>query len=520
MKSILIISTTYAQLQQIRTLLLQYPEQYQIAGTADNSVLGMSMIESLRPDVVIMPTYMNFWNAEDLINYLLPRGIAPQFILMQDEAELPLGGAAATQVAALLPESPPTGAQLLAALQAAERYQERSRRAAGEPCSYHPAIQHSLEVMELLMGLTPLRTGAAQMEFGRLRVGREDCWLLLCAPARAEEAQFNFFAQFENLEQIFERLSRFLEPLGRSEICIYRESNLCILLAGGQREEPAWDMLARSLNRFLSPFGVPELLFEISDFPLPLERWHSQCRELLELRQARFFHSPPYLQPKLVRAYRADVTQAQIHDKLSALSLALQNRLRTELVATLQALEELVSHSLSGELYAFVSTQLVVLYSRLRYSYGIQTAEDASCSLQFSSVSAAFQAYRTLFLDLFDQLEPTRGGSNQLVTEVCSYIRQNLGETLSLEVLSRHVHVSPTYLSRLFKRETGCALNAYISQHRVLRAMQLLETHYKIIDIAGMVGFENAKYFSQVFRRQVGKTPQQYRLELRKEEPL
>lgn len=50
--------------------------------------------------------------------------------------------------------------------------------------------------------------------------------------------------------------------------------------------------------------------------------------------------------------------------------------------------------------------------------------------------------------------------------------------------------------------------------------MQLLETHYKIIDIAGMVGFENAKYFSQVFRRQVGKTPQQYRLELRKEEPL
>lgn len=87
MKSILIISTTYSQSQHIKTLLLRHTDQFQIVGTADNSVLGMSMIESSRPDIVIMPSYMNFWNAEDLINYLLPRGISPQFILMQEEDE-------------------------------------------------------------------------------------------------------------------------------------------------------------------------------------------------------------------------------------------------------------------------------------------------------------------------------------------------------------------------------------------------------------------------------------------------
>ena len=58
----------------------------------------------------------------------------------------------------------------------------------------------------------------------------------------------------------------------------------------------------------------------------------------------------------------------------------------------------------------------------------------------------------------------------------------------------------------------GLGLGKAVTQ----RAMQLLETPYKIIDIAGMVGFDNAKYFSQVFKKQVGKTPQQYRTELRK----
>ena len=72
MKRILIISYQYSQIQQLRTVLAQQSDLYQLCGLADNSVLGMNLIESTEPDVVIMPARMNFWGAEDLINYLLP----------------------------------------------------------------------------------------------------------------------------------------------------------------------------------------------------------------------------------------------------------------------------------------------------------------------------------------------------------------------------------------------------------------------------------------------------------------
>lgn len=523
MRSVLIISSTYNQSQHIKNLILNHSYQFRIAGTVDNSVLGMSMIESSHPDIVIMPAYMSFWNAEDLINYLLPRGISPQFVILQEDDEPISYGAATAQVAVFLPSAFPTGEQLMQALESTSRRNESPGTASVDQRSFNPAVQHSLEVMELLMGLTPIRTGSAQMEYGRLRVGREHCWVILCTPqedALNNYPVFNFFSQFDNLEDVFSRLASFLSPLGRSEICIYRESNLCILLTAGQNEEPDWEGLCRSINRLLIPLGFPNLLFEISDSPLPFDRWPSQCRELLLLRDYRFFLSSLFLQPKIIRTYKTDVTQAQIHEQLSALSLAIQNQLRKDLIDCLDKLESMVSHSLSKELYSFVATQLVVLYSRLRYSYNLtQKAEDFN-SMQFPSVSHAFEAYRRLFLGLYDKLGSLRDSDNPIITEACNYISHNLQDRLALETVADHVHVSPTYLSRLFKREVGTSFSDYINQSRITRAMQLLESPYKITDIAGMVGFDSAKYFSQVFRKLNGKTPQQYRNEVRKESGL
>ncbi len=515
MRTILIISTTYSQSQHIKSLLARHAEQFQVLGTADNSVLGMSLIESSRPDIVIMPVLMNFWNAEDLIHSLLPRGISPQFVLLRDGDEPAPSGAAAAQVAALLQSLLPSEDELLRALNDAARQLDRQRSKPASQPIYHPAISHSLEVTELLMGLTPPGLGVAQMEFGRLLVGREDCWMLLCAPSAAS---FNFFAQFGCLEAILEPLHRLLEPYGRSEICVYRESNLCILLAGGQAEEPDWDAICRSIQALLKPFGVPELVyFEISDMPLPLERWHGQCRELLSLREKRFFFSPPFLQPKLVRAYQSPVSQAQLLDQLSAVSLAVQDRKRAELADTMDKLERMVRHSLSRDLFSFVSMQLILLYSRLRYGAGFQDGGITN-SLQFPSAEEAFRFFRDLFFRLYDELDELRGTVNPIVSEACGYISRYLSEELTLDILAKEVHVSPTYLSRLFKRETGSTVNTYISRHRIQRAIQLLETPRKITEIAGMVGFDNAKYFSQVFRKYTGKTPQQYRQMLRKEE--
>ena len=99
------------------------------------------------------------------------------------------------------------------------------------------------------------------------------------------------------------------------------------------------------------------------------------------------------------------------------------------------------------------------------------------------------------------------------------YIQDHLADPLSLEVLAGHVHVSASYLSRLFRKETGETFNSFVTAQRIQEAARLLrETDRRITDIAGMAGFESAKYFSYVFKKATGQTPQAYR-QAGKEDP-
>ena len=164
MIQVLIISSLYSQTQHLRRILGQ-AGHIQLCGTADNSVLGMSLIESLHPDVVIMPVHMTFWNPEDLINYLLPRGICPRFVLLSDGSEAVIEGAAAVKVQQLLPDAMPSDAMLLHAVEEAGRLQKHETGAVRPPENEY--VQHSLEVMSW-MGLAPVGTGSAQQQFGRL----------------------------------------------------------------------------------------------------------------------------------------------------------------------------------------------------------------------------------------------------------------------------------------------------------------------------------------------------------------
>ena len=83
---------------------------------------------------------------------------------------------------------------------------------------------------------------------------------------------------------------------------------------------------------------------------------------------------------------------------------------------------------------------------------------------------------------------------------------------ITLETAAEHVFLSPSYLSRKFKEETGKNFNRYLSEVRTEAAKQLLENSgAELSDIAQSVGFEDQSYFSKVFRRTQGMTPKEYR---------
>lgn len=99
-----------------------------------------------------------------------------------------------------------------------------------------------------------------------------------------------------------------------------------------------------------------------------------------------------------------------------------------------------------------------------------------------------------------------------LARQVMEYLRKNYARRVTLGEVAVLVHMNPSYLSRLLPRITGRTFSELLSELRLDRARELLrETGAKNREIAEAAGLENAKYFSEVFKRKTGLTPGEYR---------
>ncbi|MGG1313678.1 response regulator transcription factor [Cohnella laeviribosi] len=102
---------------------------------------------------------------------------------------------------------------------------------------------------------------------------------------------------------------------------------------------------------------------------------------------------------------------------------------------------------------------------------------------------------------------------NETIRKALTYIADHLADPkLSLKKLADHVHLNPSYVSVLFKEETGKTFSDYLNQQRLIMAKRLLlGTDKKIYEIADETGFSASKYFIKVFRETEGITPREYR---------
>ena len=110
------------------------------------------------------------------------------------------------------------------------------------------------------------------------------------------------------------------------------------------------------------------------------------------------------------------------------------------------------------------------------------------------------------------QLE-NENASSKAVADAKAYIAEHYHEPdLSVDVICRHLHVSPNYFSTIFRRETGKTYTAYLTQLRMEKAVELLKnTQLKTFAIATQVGYQEQNYFSYVFKKTYGVSPSKYR---------
>ena len=100
--------------------------------------------------------------------------------------------------------------------------------------------------------------------------------------------------------------------------------------------------------------------------------------------------------------------------------------------------------------------------------------------------------------------------------KVKQIIMDNLSVDVSRDELAARVYMSPDYLTKLFKKETGSSLSDYITKKRINLAEKLLrETDMNMVEISEKSGFSYSSYFIRIFKKKTGITPQQYREENR-----
>ncbi|MEH7388337.1 response regulator [Bacillus sp. JJ1521] len=99
----------------------------------------------------------------------------------------------------------------------------------------------------------------------------------------------------------------------------------------------------------------------------------------------------------------------------------------------------------------------------------------------------------------------------EIVKWVQNYINTFYSSEITLAKVSEKYHINPIYFSRIFKAHVGISFNSYLTKIRMEEAKNLMDTTSLLVqDISEVVGYDDPKYFSKVFKKYYGKSPSLY----------
>lgn len=192
--------------------------------------------------------------------------------------------------------------------------------------------------------------------------------------------------------------------------------------------------------------------------------------------------------------------------------LQILNAMRRKL-ETLEAAQKLTSIALHQIQQNIIQEVYVYLYNNgiqpnllFDDATSYQLMQDATASLY--NMMKWISYFFNRVMDYDNKLQESRS----IIEQAKSYIHLHYSEDINRNEVAKSVYLTPEYLAKIFKKETGVSINNYINQYRVDQAKQLMKSSRAgISEIAARVGYNNASYFVTIFRKLTGLTPSDYR---------
>ncbi|MBB6022107.1 YesN/AraC family two-component response regulator [Paenibacillus sp. JGP012] len=229
-------------------------------------------------------------------------------------------------------------------------------------------------------------------------------------------------------------------------------------------------------------------------------------QSLLEQRERSLFHKSYLAEKKVFEQIRLGnkkkmLLYLQQHTELSGVygTLSKHDTLRSKKNLIIAAITLGTRAAIEGGLYSESALTLSDTY--------IQHIETLS---RIDSIEPILQNILGDFTERVANVHRAHFSKDILLCQ--EYIFNHLYDDLSLSVLSGQLQISPSYLSRKFKEETGEALRIFIQRQRIEEAKTLIVfSDYRPSEICSLLNFHDQSYFIKIFRKHTGFTPKEYR---------
>ena len=131
---------------------------------------------------------------------------------------------------------------------------------------------------------------------------------------------------------------------------------------------------------------------------------------------------------------------------------------------------------------------------------------------QMQTLDETTHFIKKLIFQMHEGIEQLTSGG-RAIYNAKAFIQDHYAQIdLSVNQIAAHVFLTPTYLSSLFKRETGETISEYITSVRIEKSTNMLkDPRIKLFEVAQSVGYKEANYYAKVFKRKMNLTPKEYR---------
>lgn len=339
--------------------------------------------------------------------------------------------------------------------------------------------------------------------------------------------------------------------------CLNEYTQQFFLLILGRCQKVAQDCLEEENRKILSYFSEDYLLIMLigDDVSKSRSLFEEYARRLDEIMNAyndlticvcpgcvvtkfsdlyqSFYEAKRAVQYRLVRKnYNLSVAPKEekpnLYDEFfsSDKIYSLKNNIEKRNLSSVQEILRSLFRHIEGQQFKITPGNIYLLLNEvLEHSESILKGSEQyrDCNFDFgetrmyirhsTTLPALLHGFRRSYLkELHAYFTHSEQMGNRPVRLAIQYLTEHYGEQLTLETVSEKVNLSPNYFSAVFKKEMDVSFIDYLTNYRLSQAKKMLrETNDSIAVIAEKVGYNDFRYFSRLFSKSFGITPNKYR---------